>query len=216
MRFTLTYDGPLRSKTRAKPADKSAMRAALHPQLERLWQTSPVLQTVLANRTYPMGSTSFRLEKHHSEGLTAQPRTTAIGGLATNNMDLCQPVQVGKALFIPLVRESLSLKCALSVLVLRPVPPGGVLDSGDIDNRLKTLFDALSMPDEQQEKSCPTVTEGPTYTLLQNDRDVVSLEIETKQLLTHPDSETEFVRLIIDVETRIMHARTYNQPFLGD
>ena len=74
----------------------------------------------------------------------------------------------------------------------------------------------FTVPDEAQEKSCPTVSDEPIYTLLEDDKDVISLEIETKQLLTHPESSTEYVRLIIDVETRILHARSYNQAFLGD
>lgn len=215
MRFTLTYDGPLPSK--GDPADKAAIRKHFHPQLERLWTEHPILQEVFANRYYPIGTLVQRYEAHHVENFTSTQPTS----LEASTKNLCEPVaprgadKKTKARFLPLVRESLALKCALRILFLRPAPPGGVLDNGDIDNRLKTLFDALSVPDRSQEKSAPTEGDEPIYTLLENDRDVISLEVDTRQLFTHPEATDEFARLIIDVETRITHARGYNQPFLG-
>jgi hypothetical protein len=53
---------------------------------------------------------------------------------------------VGKYRFVPLVREEFALTCSLNILFLRADIPGKVVQSGDIDNRLKTLFDALRMP----------------------------------------------------------------------
>jgi hypothetical protein len=53
--------------------------------------------------------------------------------------------------FVPLVTERLLLLCRLDVLFLRPDPPGSLIKSGDIDNRLKTLFDALRMPENASE-----------------------------------------------------------------
>jgi hypothetical protein len=49
--------------------------------------------------------------------------------------------------FVPLVTLDLELLCNIEILFLRFGNPGGVINRvGDIDNRLKTLFDALSMP----------------------------------------------------------------------
>src|SRR5262249_16408835 len=48
--------------------------------------------------------------------------------------------------FAPLVSERLSLVAELSVTFLRPEPPSIITQGGDIDNRLKTLLDALRMP----------------------------------------------------------------------
>jgi hypothetical protein len=54
--------------------------------------------------------------------------------------------EVGQNHFAPLVTDKLHLICDLKVTMLRPGEPGGVISVGDIDNRLKTLFDALSIP----------------------------------------------------------------------
>jgi hypothetical protein len=53
--------------------------------------------------------------------------------------------------FVPLVTEQIRLFCGISVLFLRPSMPGDVMLSGDLDNRLKTLFDALRMPSCKEE-----------------------------------------------------------------
>lgn len=216
LQFTLTYDGRLASN--GNPAAKRAIREHLHPQLEQLWQISPALRTVFLNRLYPIGGTTIATERHHSEGDVAPQKIKAKGGELT---DLCTPIVVGSAAFLPLVRESLSLQCSLRILFMRQEPRGGVLSGrGDIDNRLKTLLDALSMPNEQQERSSPTPqpshTQPITYTLLENDRDVVCLEVDTRRLLTRPGAHDTEVRLVIDVEVRVNQSRSYNHPFLGD
>ena len=40
MRFTLSYDGPLRPA--GSPAEKMAIRQQLHPQLAELWELEPL------------------------------------------------------------------------------------------------------------------------------------------------------------------------------
>src|SRR6266849_6098917 len=60
---------------------------------------------------------------------------------------LKKPVLIGGKQFVPLVRQSLALACSLDILFLRREEPGSlILQGGDIDNRIKTLFDALKMP----------------------------------------------------------------------
>ena len=52
----------------------------------------------------------------------------------------------------PLIDERYGLACALDILFLRRDEPGNVIKSGgDIDNRLKVLFDALRTPANQSE-----------------------------------------------------------------
>jgi hypothetical protein len=50
---------------------------------------------------------------------------------------------------VPFVRKTGGLtKCALDILFLRRDNPGNLIASGgDIDNRLKVLFDGLRMPE---------------------------------------------------------------------
>ena len=54
--------------------------------------------------------------------------------------------------FKPLVRRSLSLACALDILFLRHEERYNLMrQGGDLDGRIKTLFDALKMPDPKNE-----------------------------------------------------------------
>jgi hypothetical protein len=87
--------------------------------------------------------------------------------------------------FVPLVTRDLCLICGIDVLFLRPDPPGAVLRSGDIDNRIKTLLDSLRLPDANEDyiNNTPLVGETSFYCLLEDDKLITSLSVETDQLL---------------------------------
>jgi hypothetical protein len=71
---------------------------------------------------------------------------------------------------------------------------------GDIDNRLKTLFDALRVPGVPQEiasNTRPSSANEPHFTLLADDALIARINVETDRLLAAPDSSQ--VRLIIRV-----------------
>lgn len=88
--------------------------------------------------------------------------------------------------------------------MLRPEPPGNVLtQSGDIDNRLKTLFDALAVPQLQAipSGSSPTDDERPFYCLLEDDNLVTAISVQVDELL-EPDADRNEVDLTIKVVTR--------------
>ncbi|MCA1626043.1 MAG: hypothetical protein LC768_07980 [Acidobacteria bacterium] len=54
--------------------------------------------------------------------------------------------------FVPLVSRDNFMICGLDILFLRRENPGDlILRGGDIDNRIKTLLDALRMPDDCNE-----------------------------------------------------------------
>jgi hypothetical protein len=54
--------------------------------------------------------------------------------------------------FLPLINEATGVGCSLDILFLRRDPPGALIRSGgDIDNRVKVLFDALRMPRNDKE-----------------------------------------------------------------
>ena len=121
--------------------------------------------------------------------------------------------------FVPLITEELSLICGLHILFLRPDTPGQMIRSGDIDNRLKTLFDALRMPAEAQELGRyrnPAEDERPFFVLLQDDKLISQLSVET-DLLLEPTGATEAddndARLVITVQTRIYGATFGNLSY---
>jgi hypothetical protein len=106
--------------------------------------------------------------------------------------------------FLPLVTSELKLGCWLDVLYLRRQPPGNLWHHGDIDNRLKTLFDCLQIPDANQgyELLKQEGDELPYfYCLLENDNLISKVTVETGLLLEDlgsPPDEND-VRLVITV-----------------
>src|SRR6202021_954972 len=71
--------------------------------------------------------------------------------------------------FVPLITEELCFRCSLDILFLRPEESGMVIRGGDLDNRLKTLFDALRVPKNVDETGGLSSSEDPTYCLLEDD-----------------------------------------------
>jgi hypothetical protein len=91
----------------------------------------------------------------------------------------------------------------LDIVMLRPGPPGQILRGGaDIDNRLKTLLDALKVPEANAlpDGIAPEPGEDPFFCLLEDDKLVTSIRIETDRLLV-PRDENE-VLLLMRVTTK--------------
>ena len=215
MKFTLTYDGPLRSSgNKPKPKDKWDIRKKIHPQLVDLWSSHPALKFVEENRHFPLGTGVFLRVRHHTDpGPIPQienlPQPTAI-------LDLCEDIDVHGCLFRPLVRESHALHCGLKILFLRKEAPGRVYQGGDIDGRIKTLMDALAMPQhETQIFADDAEVPRPLYCLMQDDSMVSSLDVQSERLLTDENHDADYVRLVIEVDVRVRQATIYNQSFLG-
>jgi hypothetical protein len=100
--------------------------------------------------------------------------------------------------FDALVGRWAGLLAELEITLLRPEPPGGIVHyGGDIDNRLKTLFDAMAVPSQQQAlppDAEPGENEYPFFCVLEDDRQITKLTIHTERLwesVTSPH-EVEF------------------------
>ena len=66
----------------------------------------------------------------------------------------------------------ISLLCSLNILFLRRDIPGSALSAGDIDNRIKTVIDALRRPRHANElayHATPAADEDPFFRLLEDD-----------------------------------------------
>jgi hypothetical protein len=94
----------------------------------------------------------------------------------------------------------------LHVTLLRPEPPGNLItQGGDIDNRLKTLFDALSMPKHQNSlppTASPAADQNPFFCLLGDDNLVTSVGVRTEQLL-EPVDDSNCVDVLVSVKTSV-------------
>ena len=204
IKFRLTYEGSLPSTQngpRTGQADprsviKHKIRQAFHPQLSRLW-------TVNRNLTNPVTYQDMIL--------------SAEAGFPPNPTALAAKFAMFGWNFVPLVTEELGLSCALDILFLRPTPRTASSWYGDIDNRIKTLIDALQIPsaNEGYTSKPASTSETPFFCLLENDKLLTRLTVETDEMLEPVGAglKDEHVRLIITVEARPLFVSVTNLPF---
>ena len=135
----------------------------------------------------------------------------------TPGSDACFLKTLGPFTYVPLVSAHMDSVAELSVTLLRPEAPGNLLThSGDIDNRLKTLFDSLSMPahlNQVPADALPQSGEDPFFCLLQDDSMVTNVSVRAEQLL-EPDISPGYVDAFIFVRTRTTRP-TYNNGAFG-
>jgi hypothetical protein len=123
--------------------------------------------------------------------------------------------QVRGVPFIPLAIASLHLTCALDVDFLRAEEPGAVIQGGDIDNRLKTLFDAMRIPQEPElPRAFAPDSFSPVYCLLEDDRLITDIRVKTDTLLSAPTTANA-VRLVMRVKLQATELNTTNFIFGG-
>ena len=204
MEFRLTYQGPLRSTQRDATGDqkcprsqhKHDIRKYFHPQLKRLWEVTPFLKT--GERSGP-GVWLLEGSQQHDYHPDSLAKKFALYGFN----------------FVPLVTQDLNLICGLEILFLRPGNPGSLLKSGDIDNRLKTLFDAMRPPEAQENYSAriPAQDEQPFYCLLEDDNLITKVSVETDQLLQVESTDDNEARLVITVRLRPYELHLGNMQF---
>jgi hypothetical protein len=173
-------------KANAGPAHKHELRRHFHQQLKKLWSQKPLVE--IPRWIQPARSPG---DYHFLRPMA--PFT-----------------------FVPLVTEEADAVAELSVTLLRPEAPGGLItQGGDIDNRLKTLFDALAVPPQPNALppgSTPALDEDPLFCLLEDDNLVVSVAVRTEQLL-EPVSDPSVVDVTIAVQTRVTRNTMDNDLF---
>lgn len=153
--------------------DKQALRRHFHVQLRNLWHQLPL--------------------KEMHKFLDEAPGS---------NTSIIKPVNSFK--FVPVVTEKLNLIAELKITFLRPESPGSLITkTGDIDNRLKTLLDALKIPEPTAlpKDDQPTASEHPFFCLLEDDCLITRVSVETDRLLDKCGSSSEVV-LLIQVTTK--------------
>lgn len=177
MKFHLYYKGPLKANGTIK--DKHYIREVFHPQLAKLWEQEP-------------------LASH-------------AGADSRHNYFIRNPISIQPSViytckdhdFACLVNERLKLHAELDILFLRSESPGQLISSGgDIDNRLKTLFDGLRYPTNESEipHNTDLTQYNPFHCLLSDDGLITKITVTTGQLLVpNPDNE---VVLIITVQIK--------------
>lgn len=154
-----------------------------------------------------------------NNGVALRPREIALieksRGDPSDYTDLLPYITVGQKHFLPLVRSSLHLSCEIDILFLRQQDPGALVSQGgDIDNRIKTLLDALRMPSPDEENKYPTPAQGPVFCLMESDTLVSRLNIDTDRLLFPETEKPNEVHLVMDVSLNVLQVAAYNQCLL--
>ena len=144
----------------------------MHPQLQQLW-SQPPLSELTSLLAFP-----------------PEPGKPSV------------IVERGPLKYAPLVTKVLDLYAELAVLMFRPQPRGDLItNEGDVDNRLKTLLDALRVPRGTSEAPSPQApARGIFYCLLQDDSLVTKVSAETEQLLRPADPATVVALIHVTVK----------------
>jgi hypothetical protein len=198
MEFRLLYEGVLNSSggTNTRPHEKHAIRRSLHPQLRRLWRVQPNLHE-LADR--------YWISTIDSSGIApTTPEERFDLGIA----EIGRRWQRAGFQFVPLVTPDMSLRCSLDIVLLRPEEDRYIFRRGDIDGQLKTLFDALRMPENLDETGGmgPQNDETPFFCLLQDDRLISEIRVTTDQLLVLPNErEVKANDVHVSIHVRVNH-----------
>jgi hypothetical protein len=188
--FRLMYQGILTAN--GSVPDKFAIRRQFHPQLRNLCSEHSEL------RSQFIAWGSVEAQQKLGEAYTAD---AAFQFGIKRYADTC----INGFCFLPLAKKEWHLRCSLDVLFLRREKPSRIFMRGDIDNRFKTLFDALQMPHNGQEigSEIPRGDEDPFYVLLQEDDLIAGVSLTTDRLLDVPFAhqyDRDYSVLVINVK----------------
>jgi hypothetical protein len=197
LEFRLTYQGLLLAETNkgelqgARASHKQMIRKDIHRQLKRLWEIHPYLS----------GGLKPYAESQQTHEISRPPSTHSVDGLASR-------FKVNDYKFVPLITRDSGVLCSVEVLFLRNDPPGSIISAGDIDNRLKTLFDALTMPRDAMQLGSfvnPAEGEDPFFCLLEDDCLITRASVETDTLLdpVSRDPNVNDARVVVTVKTKV-------------
>jgi hypothetical protein len=208
MRLTLTYEGPLHAASggETRNAEKHTIRQRFHRELRDAWQTHLALRDSLGRQMSRIQSRVREMEA--GRRMPTVPKSVAF--------PIIQRVDFN---FVPLVCRDLYGICELDILFLRREPAGGIVNqAGDIDNRIKVLFDALRVPQNDNEipsTITPDFGEDPFYCLLEDDKLITSFRLESDQLFGEREQSDAWVKLVIRATVKVQRLIPENVG-LGD
>lgn len=117
----------------------------------------------------------------------------------------------------PLVCADAHLLASLNIVIQRQDDPGNLVNNnGDLDNRIKTLFDGLRGPIATDKGEIPDGLPTPLFCLLEDDFLISELSLRTEHLLLPPpdhDSKA-WVEVMINVKLLASAVTMFNLSFL--
>jgi len=180
MHITLTYKGVIPGNSR-KQSDVWTIRKSFDKQLRKLKLAEPFNYVEKLSNPNPDPSSSY------------------IG------------FDVGNSTYIPFITEKMKTRCSLYIRVFRGLRQyNPVLGNVDLDNRIKTLIDALRAPQQVGESKG---NDGYVrYVLLQDDALIDGITVKSDHYLAE-DSDN-VVLAIITADIHLAHA-TWQNMHLG-
>lgn len=215
VKFTLIYDGQLPAGRNKRPVYASRIRNSLHPQLRDLWDNHVIMRQLRHGAI---------VNNHHYNDLVLGSNPPSLPDFSAppptpneHQIDLCAPVVLeGTGTFLPIVRKELYLACQIDILMMRHEDPGHLFDAdGDIDNRLKCFFDALTLPNKEQAQAGEFPCADPLCVLLQDDKLVSDFSVRTARLLGRTERNKYDVRMQADVTIKVLRVFGANQALMG-
>ncbi|HET9401724.1 MAG TPA: hypothetical protein VFO34_12320 [Candidatus Acidoferrales bacterium] len=195
MEFRLVYQGELLSEKtyndtrQARRKHKQTIRRAFHEQLAELWEADARLKGIGEHVT-----------DVHDHAAGTHTRTSGFDEIGKLH-------ELAGLKWVPLVSDRWGVACNLNILFLRHEPKGGLVIAGDLDNRIKTLFDALRMPKENElpDDLVPENEPSPYFCLLSDDKLITDFRVTADRLLVPSKIEkaNPGVHLVIEVRTFI-------------
>jgi hypothetical protein len=214
MEFRLTYKGRLPAQSGGggggRLREKHLIRKDFHKQLRELWRQHPDLR-MQSEQRYAVFTTPSNQVSEPGPGVrqivpTSHPKARTWLEHIADDHQRCG----GR--FVPLISKAGGFTCSLGILFLRRDNPGYLIASGgDIDNRLKVLFDGLKMPSTVDDLAGFPLEpdENPFFCLLEDDSLITSVSVTTDRLLI-PQAADENLH---DVSL-IIHATVVNPSAL--
>ena len=195
------------SGNKPKAENKHELRLAFHEQLSILWIANPILKDFSKVE-------SPNLERAISPDYAATLNEGILGQIPDkfpySDLLVKEHEKFGVK-WHPLVTPENKLVCELNILMLRPNDHKSVVQGGDIDGRIKTIFDSLSVPTNGDVLSKFPAAPSVFYTLLSDDSLIAKVSVDTDELLLRdPSCDKHHVQLIIEVNTR-----RRNEPYIG-
>lgn len=187
LEFRLLYQGELMpSGNKGRPTEKHAIRRVFHPQLRRLWSVKQNLKmwTFQWFQKAPVEAVHAISEKYRGDGEAIVRERLRLGIEIMGKYYAKAGYQL-----VPLVIPEFALQCSIEILLLRPGDRVVFDEQGDLDGQVRTLIDALRMPDNPGEtgNATPTDDEIPLFCLLQNDKLISEIKVTSDELLQLPE-----------------------------
>ena len=118
--------------------------------------------------------------------------------------------------------------CHLEIVLKRAADPGQIItsgnDGGDLDNRLKLIFDALRIPLAPNEVPAPLwgnpddFKNGVSYiALLEDDSLISKITIEARRLNTLKASSagSDYAEIDINATLKMLRPNRFTHPYVG-